>query len=303
MERVMSELPAIFGFRAADSGVALSVKRTGGAEVPALVLSRQGLRQILINLVGNAAKFTKSGEIAVEYGWRAETAETGTLRFAIRDTGCGISGEKMAHLFDPFVQDISSRLQGTEAGTKGTGLGLPIVKRLIDAAGGTIAVRSELGKGTEFSIELPSLCIAKSEEKAAAAIEDVSGEARAPGVPGAVLVVDDIALNRKVLGIHLEHLGVRDVRFADNGLAALAEMRDWTPDCVLTDMWMPEMDGQALAESMHRDPRLAKVPVVAVTADVAVETTHDMRRFARVLAKPITSGKLNALFGELGGAK
>ena len=304
VERVMSELPAIFGHRAAVNGVVLSVKRTMGTEVPAVVLSRQGLRQILINLVGNASKFTKDGTIAVEYGWEAETPETGTLRIRVRDTGCGISDHKLAHLFDPFVQDISSRMHGAEAETKGTGLGLPIVKRLVDAAGGSITVYSEIGKGTEFSIELPALCLAESEEKkeAAAAAADATPDARGTGIPGSVLVVDDIALNRKVLGIHLKKLGVEDIRYAENGVAALAEMKDWTPDLVLSDMWMPEMDGQTLAENIRRDPRFANVPLVAVTADVEVESTHDVHLFARVIAKPVTHDKLKSLFEDLLGA-
>ena len=306
VERVMSELPAIFGHRAAVNGVVLSVKRTGGSEVPTVVLSRQGLRQILINLVGNAAKFTKDGTISVEYEWEEETPATGTLRIRVRDTGCGISHHKMAHLFDPFVQDISSRMHGAEAETKGTGLGLPIVKRLVDAAGGHITVRSEIGKGTEFSIEMPALCFAESAEKheaplgAPAAAVPPSG--RAGGVPASVLVVDDIALNRKVLAIHLKTLGVADIRQAENGVAALEAMKEWTPDLVLSDIWMPEMDGQKLAETLRQDPRLAKVPLVAVTADVEVEATHDVRLFSQVLAKPVTHDKLKALFDDLGGA-
>ena len=310
VERVMGELPAIFGYRTEPAGVKLVVRRTGEYEVPDVVLSRQGFRQVLLNLVGNAAKFTTDGTITVEYGWEPEVAGVGTLRVVVRDTGCGISPEKLGRLFDPFVQDIQSRVEEADSKTKGTGLGLPIVKRLVDAASGTISVKSELGKGTEFTVVLPSLCVVEPSGEtaeaeagavgAAGAVESApaDGEAKAPG---SVLVVDDISVNRKVLGIHLWNLGVKDVRFAENGVKALAEMKSWTPDLVLTDMWMPEMDGQQLAEAMAADPRLAKVPLVAITADVEIENTHSVKRFAKILQKPVTTRKLQSVFREMGG--
>jgi CheY-like chemotaxis protein len=272
--------------------------------VPDVVLSRQGFRQVMLNLVGNSAKFTTSGSITVEYGWEPEVAGVGTLRVVVRDTGCGISQEKLGRLFDPFVQDIGSRVEEADAKTKGTGLGLPIVKRLVDAANGSISVKSELGKGTEFTVLLPSLCVAEpSGEKEGAAGAGAAGVA-APAadetkVPGSVLVVDDISVNRKVLGIHLWNLGVKDVRFAENGAKALEEMKEWTPDMVFTDMWMPEMDGQQLAEAMAADGRLAKVPLVGTTADVEIENTYNVKRFAKILPKPVTTRKLQALFREL----
>ncbi len=308
--KVMGELPSIFGYRTESVGVKLVVHRTGDCEVPEVVLSRQGFRQVLLNLVGNAAKFTKEGAITVEYGWKPESAAVGTLRVVVRDTGCGISQEKLDRIFDPFVQDIQSRMEGADAKTKGTGLGLPIVKRLVEAASGTISVKSELGKGTEFTVVLPSLCVAEpSGEQAEAEAGAVGAAGPAAGAPaagevkapGAVLVVDDISVNRKVLGIHLWNLGVKDVRFAENGVKALAEMKSWTPDLVLTDMWMPEMDGQQLAEAMAADPRLAKVPLVGITADVEVENTHSVKRFAKILPKPVTTHRLQSLFRDLAG--
>jgi CheY-like chemotaxis protein len=106
-------------------------------------------------------------------------------------------------------------------------------------------------------------------------------------------------LNRKILGIHLGNLKIKDVRFAENGEVALDVMNEWIPDLVLTDMWMPKMDGTQLAESMRADRRLAEIPVVAVTADVDVGSTYDMSLFAKVISKPVTTDKLKALFGEI----
>ena len=116
-------------------------------------------------------------------------------------------------------------------------------------------------------------------------------------MPKRVLVVDDMTMNRKILGIHLAHLGAKDIRFADNGIKALEEMKDWLPDVVLTDMWMPDMDGASLAEAMKKDARLAGIPIVAVTADVDVGSKYDHALFAKVLAKPVTGDKIKALFG------
>lgn len=299
VRQIMAELPAIFGHRVADCGVELVVRKVGTADVPDVRLSRQGFRQVLINLVGNATKFTKNGTISVEYGWVPETA---TLHLEIRDTGCGISAEKMAHLFDPFVQDISSRMHEGNSEEKGTGLGLPIVKRLIDSAGGTISVDSMAGQGTKFVIDIPGLETVESPEADLAIEAEMPVSAPATGEAKkvvSILVVDDIALNRQVLGIHLKKLGVEDVRFAENGLQALDEMKDWTPDLVLSDIWMPEMDGQRLAEAMHADARLAKIPIVAITADVEVEVTHQTQLFAKILAKPVTGDELKALLDRL----
>ena len=283
--QIVEELPAIFNYRVRRSGVPLVVRHTSDAPVPVLRLSPQGLKQILINLVGNSAKFTTEGEIAVEYGWDPARA---ALKLRVSDTGCGISSEKMARLFDPFVQDIASRMKHADGEQRGTGLGLPIVKRMVDGAGGTISVKSEIGKGTTFDIVIPDLAVVRESHH-----EEV---APTPTIPGRILVVDDMAINRKVLGIHLRNLGVEDVRFAENGIAALDAMKDWRPDAVLTDMWMPEMDGQQLAAAMKINAPLADIPVFAITADIDVASTYDMSDFAKVIAKPVTSDKLRALF-------
>lgn len=288
--QLLRELPAIFGYRVRRHGVKLRVDAPG--EMPVVRLYQQGLRQVLINLVGNSAKFTEKGEIAVTARWLAETR---TLHLEVSDTGCGMSADKMARLFDPFVQDIASRMKSASGEQKGTGLGLPIVKRMVESAGGTIRAESAPGRGTRFVIDIPRLETVAVEPTAAQA----SAETMAAVMPERVLVVDDMMMNRKILGIHLGHLGIKEVRYAENGEAALRVMKEWIPDAVLTDMWMPEMDGTQLAEAMRRDRRLAEVPVVAVTADVDVGSTYDLSLFAKVISKPVTGEKLRMLFGRI----
>ena len=289
VNQLLRELPAIFGYRVRRHGVKLVMQKPEDP-IPVLRLSQQGLRQILINLVGNAAKFTEQGEIVVAVGWEPDS---GTLRLSVRDTGCGISPEKMARLFDPFIQDIRSRMNASAGEIKGTGLGMPIVKRMVENAGGTISADSRLGKGTRFDIAIPSL------ETVAERTTRATGSTVLQIVPDRVLVVDDMAMNRKILGIHLSNLGVKDVRYAENGKVALDVMDAWVPDIVLTDMWMPIMDGQQLAEAIHRERRFAEIPIVAVTADVEVGSSYDMAVFSGVLSKPVTGEKLKALFGKI----
>ena len=292
VKKLLDELPAIFGYRVRRHGVGLSVSIEGGANaIPVVSLSQQGLRQILINLVGNAAKFTKAGTISIKAAWRSES---NTLHIEVADTGCGISDEKLSKLFDPFVQDIASRMERTEKDAKGTGLGLPIVKRMVDNARGTVTARSKLGKGTEFIIDIPNLDVVRR-----AAVSAKSAAAVSTSAPRRVLIVDDIETNRRILGIHLRNLGVAETRGAENGEEALAVMDDWMPDLVLTDMWMPKMDGAQLVAAMRGNSRLSRIPVVAVTADVDVGSTFDIRLFAKVIAKPVTTMKLQRLFGEI----
>ena len=296
VNRLLREIPAIFGYRVRRHGVKLVIQ-TPPEPIPILRLSQQGLRQILINLIGNSAKFTEVGQISVKVDWigeTGETGETGTLVFDITDTGCGISQQKLDRLFDPFVQDIASRMYENAGEMKGTGLGLPIVKRMVDGAQGVIDVKSKLGEGTNFHIEIPGLAIVPGEKPSTPDDDHVMQI-----IPNRVLVVDDMVVNRKVLGIHLGNLGVKDVRYGENGQQALEVMEDWVPDLVLTDMWMPVMDGSQLAEAMNHDRRLAEIPIVAITADVDVGSTYDMKLFKKILSKPVNNDKLRALFGEL----
>ena len=290
--QLLRELPAIFGYRVRRHGVKLRIEAPPPEQLPVVELAQQGVRQILINLVGNAAKFTEQGEITVKAAWDGAAKN---LHLEVHDTGCGISQEKMAKLFDPFIQDIASRMKSSAGEIKGTGLGLPIVKRMVDNAGGTICAESELGKGTTFIIDIPNLVLVENISQIPRAAEQTIRSV----LPERVLVVDDMTMNRKILGIHLANLKIRDVRYAENGEAALDVMNEWIPDLVLTDMWMPKMDGTQLAEAMRKDRRLAEIPVVAVTADVDVGSTYDMSLFAKVISKPVTGAKLKALFGEV----
>ena len=216
------------------------------------------IRQILLNLVGNAIKFTERGEVSVSVRTQAETEALAEVRIDISDTGIGIAPHSLAHLFQPFAQaDASiSRKYG------GTGLGLALSKRLVELMGGKVGVESEPGRGSTFWFTLRL-------EKSSAVLPD---PARRPGVQPAqrplhVLVAEDNLVNQKVATRFLARLG----HFADivsNGRDAVEALEHTGYDVVLMDCQMPEIDGyQATREIRRREPGRPHVPIIAMTAN------------------------------------
>ncbi len=260
-------------------------------DVPCLNLTPTYMRQILLNLIANAVKFTVKGGITCTVRL-TPTHRPGhvDLEVSVADTGIGISPEKLETIFDPFVQDIATR--GGHV-YEGTGLGLPIVKRLAEAAGGTVTVTSTPGVGTTFDVRIPNVKVAP---RAAKPSDTPTPPPSGDGLPQSALLVDDVPLNLMILKRHLANLGVRNVRTAASGAEALRLLAEEPAALVLTDLWMPEMDGATLARRIRDDAALADTRLVAVTADAASEGTFDTSVFDAVLTKPVTMEKLRALF-------
>ncbi len=230
------------------------------SNIPDAVIGDPGrIRQILVNLIGNAIKFTAQGEVAVSAKLEIETNEEICIHFSIADTGIGIPLEKQEKIFDAFEQADGSttRVYG------GTGLGLSITARLIEMMKGRIWVQSEMGKGSVFHF---MVWLSLSAEPASRRIPlDVSS---LKGVN--VLIVDDNATNRRILEESLRAYGMKATS-VDGGKAALEEMKrgEITGNpfaIVLVDYMMPEMDGFELAEKIKADPSISNSTMIMLTS-------------------------------------
>ncbi|MFO1038093.1 MAG: ATP-binding protein [Geminicoccaceae bacterium] len=211
------------------------------------------LKQILTNLLSNAAKFTKSGSITLSVHPAAD--EPGRIRFAVADTGSGIPAEAQERLFQPF-----SRIAETAGLTRGTGLGLAISQRLAELMGGRIEVDSEAGRGSTFTLDLP--LPAEDESR----LPRISPAVPALLEPLQVLAVDDTATNRELIGALLRHAG-HQVTTAKDGAEAVAAVGRKVPDLILMDVSMPILDGiEATRRIRAMGGAAAEVPIIALSA-------------------------------------
>ena len=291
LAQLTDEVFSSFWRDASDKGVELA-NRTDG--VPAVMLDGQRFRQTLFNLIGNAVKFTKDGTVTVSASY-----DGSTLVVSVSDTGCGIPPDMLTHILDPFVQVQDPSHAADRTG--GTGLGLSICRRLVEAMGGTIDVKSELGRGSTFSIRIPGVETAEEESKVASEESNPQAHPLANSQthkpPRRVLVVDDSPVNRKVLLAFLQKAGIARIDQACDGEEALAAldsaMKAGDPhDFVFSDFWMPNMNGLELIERLRNDPRFERLPIYAVTADTEFHKDYRSTLFNGVLLKPITYGKL-----------
>lgn len=220
------------------------------------------VKQILLNIIGNAAKFTSNGKIEVK-AEQIDVGGTPHTRFTVSDNGIGMSKEQLANLFQRFTQadETTTRKYG------GTGLGLALTRALSRMLGGNIEVASEAGKGTTFTITIPSH-FSKPEaqiEMGAVSQQLESRPSEAPGSTAAtVLVVDDEPAAREVLQRHLTREGFA-VQSASNGAEALAMIEARPPIAVLLDVMMPGLDGWHVLKAIRGNPKTASIPVVITT--------------------------------------
>ena len=245
-------------------GKSLTFETEVSPEVPQGIVTDAGkLRQILVNLLGNAVKFTADGGVTLH----VVESPKGRLRFDVIDTGVGMSEEEMADIFDPFKQVEAGRTAG------GTGLGLAITQRLAERLGGDIEVTSEKGTGSTFTVELP-LVEAPTEDLGtleAEGVLDFGEVVLAPGQKCTVLVADDREANRDILDRMLEAAGITAL-IADDGDTALEAMREHDDiDLVLMDVRMPRLNGIEAVKQIRADDGLKEAKVIAVTASVFPE--------------------------------
>ncbi len=258
-------------------------------DVPTTLRGDPGrLRQVLVNLGGNAVKFTLSGEVAIRVERIRDDGRTAMLRFSISDTGIGILPEKLGILFTPFTQADGS----TTRQFGGTGLGLAISRQIVELMGGQIGVESQPKKGSTFSFT--AVFEHADAPGAKPAVEEVLLKGKH------VLVVDDNATNRLLVNSLLREWGCRTVEAGD-GPSALQclrrAVRDGDPfDVALLDMVMPGMDGGALAEYVRRDSLLAQTALVLLTSlgDREKEMYGTADHFVARLTKPLRQSLLQS---------
>ncbi|TBV10142.1 ATP-binding protein [Phytopseudomonas dryadis] len=229
-------------------------------DLPALLIQGDPtrIRQILVNLIGNALKFTEHGEVRVEAHWQALDNQVLWFTCSVHDTGIGISAERLDKMFDAFLQaDTSiSRRYG------GTGLGLPIARTLAERMGGTLSARSEPGRGSCFTLEIP---LPFSEQQS----RPPHAEVARPGTPSDqhhVLLVEDNPVNQTVIEAMLRSLGYR-VSLVGDGAQAVAAMEQGQFAAVLMDCRLPIMDGYEATRRIRQLERCGQLPIIALTAN------------------------------------
>lgn len=255
-------------------------------EMPRLMVDPLRFRQVMFNYVSNAVKYAGPCTIRI-----SSTYEDGRFKLTVADNGRGVSPEKAKRLMQPFVQaDIKNRAEGS-------GLGLAICKRLVELAHGKLSIDTAPGKGFAIHVEVP---VDVAPEEQAGEKDNTAGALESSNLPKRVFVVDDSPVNRAVLKALLTRLGVKDIVLAEDGKAALEKLEaDPAFDLVLSDMWMPVMDGSELVKRIRADERLAHLKVCSITADVEARTTYRDQGFDMLLLKPVTIEKMADLFNGL----
>ena len=253
------------------------------------------LRQILINLLSNAVKYNRpGGNITLRADELYCNGKTVTVQYTVRDTGIGMSEEFQQHIFEPFTQENP----GARTKYTGSGLGLSIVRELVERMGGTIQLESQLGEGSLFIVTL-------SFALDTAPAEDTPAEAPAADLQGMrVLVAEDNALNMEITQFMLDELHVA-YECAENGAEALCLYKNAPAghfDAILMDMMMPVMDGTAAAAAIRALPRedAADIPIIALTANVCADVSADAA-YADMndcLFKPVQPSHLQATLAK-----
>ena len=291
------EFQKIFSFKTKEKGLEFYTNIAADAP-PFLYVDGIRLRQVILNLVGNAVKFTEKGSITVNVQTKNrkrvtysnnKTEELIDLVIDVTDTGIGIPEEFLAEIFGSFVQVRTKMAHG------GTGLGLAISQKLVEMMSGKITVTSKSGEGSTFTVTIPEIPFLSEYEITTKSVsinpDNIVFE------PALVLVVDDIEENRRFLKDALKATELTVIE-AVNGGSALEIMKKKKPDLVISDIRMPVMDGFELLEKIKSDEDLKDIPVIAYSASVMKEQKAKIHnsQFAGLLIKPVN---MNDLYSDL----
>jgi PAS domain S-box-containing protein len=278
---LLSNVAALFDEQLSQGAVRL--KLVVPDVIDPLVTDEARLRQVLLNLVGNAVKFTERGEITLAV--ETETATTRATRIVVRDTGIGIPDSRLDAVFAAFEQAESS----TARKYGGTGLGLPISRAVCELLGYELTVHSQVGTGTEFTIHLTGQQAVPADQ----GVQDMADDTARPGSEPIVLIVDDEADSRELLSHCIEEFGCRALT-AESADAALRVARECRPDLITVDLMMPGTNGWELLAQLKADPQLADIPVV-IASIVAQENRSTVLGSVDILQKPVERDDLFAV--------
>ena len=266
---LFQEMGTIFSQRVSEKNLDFQIDISPDLP-PALVLDETRLRQVLINLIGNAVKFTDRGTVKLAASGVQRTSHRADLSFSVEDTGVGIPPDQQGKIFGAFEQREGQSVN--EYG--GTGLGLAITRRLVEMMGGEISVASQVGKGSVFHVLLRDVGIAAEDTLTGedAATLDLDALTFAPAT---ILVADDVAVNRDLVRGYLDGYGLTLVEAA-NGQEAIELVHQTPPDLILMDIKMPVLDGYTAARRLKADPTYREIPIVAFTASAMRETEEEL---------------------------
>lgn len=289
---LVEEIRGLFAPTAAQRKLGLSIDF--GRDLPAFVVGDgRRIRQAVLNLVGNAVKFTEHGGVIIRVNMQGSADSKRLLVIDVEDTGIGIAPDQQTLLFQPFFQID----QGETRRFGGTGLGLSISRRLIELMGGSITLRSVVGQGATFTISVP---VAESfAEVPAVAVPQQNALANAPSFK--LLVAEDNESIAFLIETMLKRWG-HDVDTVADGKAALTAATSRRYDAILMDMHMPHMDGATATRAIRKlSGEVSRVPIIAITADIVGESTSDYLKAGAdaLVSKPINWGELAATLGRL----
>lgn len=295
IEPVMTDLTqqaakVLHSFDISVAGKPVNLRGEWDDELPYVEVDPKRMWQILFHLLDNAVRFTEEGEVVLKIEFeREKDADKGALLIRISDTGTGMDEALKKRIMQPFA----SVSEDNGDHKVGAGLGFSICHHLIERMNGTITLRSEPGRGTVFSIRLPGIRFSErtgSFPRPGSNI-DFHGKAREDLH---VLIVDDVPLNISILRAMLRKNGISDIVTSMNGKDALDKIRASVKpfDLILTDLWMPEMDGRVLLQKLRSDPRFQSLNVIAITADVDAKDECMQIGFSDVIFKPVTIAKI-----------
>ena len=296
LDRLVADtLPLVEG-AARERGVTLD------ADLPPLRAHADAtrLRQVLVNLLSNAVKYNREGGAVRVRAHEVGLGSPCRVRLAVTDTGRGMTRAQQRHAFEPF-----NRLGAEREGIEGTGIGLAIVKALVERMGGRVALASRAGAGTAFVVELPAAADEEAETAPSPLVDDESIAHGAPVAGRELLYIEDNAVNAMIVGELVARRGDLHLRIAPDGLSGVQAAREQRPALILLDMQLPDIDGHEVLRRLRADPATASIPCIALSANAMPADIEQALAagFADYWTKPLDfrafMKSLDALFGRV----